>query len=649
MKAARKRRLRPKEILGIFSFSLFFYFFIWPVFKYKQNVELEYGQRLITYLNSTRNYTYSKTQACRFPIIDPFDPTILSYVRHPAELKCQRVQPSFVTVRLNRLYLDEGLARQHNLRDLKYALFRRQNGSDYNVIYDPYREFKGSISMNGANGCVFRGSYGENKAYIDIFASVNPIFPKAPKNDGKYRPNVMIIGIDSVSRSNVIRNLPKTYGYLTSKIGGFDFRGYAKIDDNTSPNMIALTTGRRVTVKASELPLDPQKEFVDSWPFIWKNFSQNGYNTLLAEEQPGVWSYKAMGFKYQPTDVYFRPFGHILNDNPIYRTMSPFCYLNMPETEHVLASIERFIEAQTSQSIPYFLFSFLWKLSHDDINMIERLDNLLYTWLQRIHMKELLRETVIIFMSDHGNRFDDIRSTLIGRYEERMPFLFARPPESLFKRYPEAKENLKNNLWRFTNQYDVYETLVDIVTHKIDVKRTDTFKNRGHSLFHEIPEDRTCKDADIDEHFCVCQEETPLDVADKMAKAAAEEVIHEINMELTPVNKLCQPVKLEKIVDARLLKANDKVKNNNRWHWNKFIGDTNIKSVISFIRLTLKAQPNNAMFEASVQVTQSDGQTKFSVNLDQISRINSYGQAAKCVSDGFRKLEKICTCSESSI
>ncbi|CAD5218426.1 unnamed protein product [Bursaphelenchus okinawaensis] len=649
MKSARKRRLRPKEIFGISVFFTFFYLFIWPVFRYKQNVELEYGQRLITFLNQTHYFTYDTSQTCRFPIIDPFDPSILSYVRHPTELKCAKVQPNFVTPKLNRLYLDYNLARQHGLRDLKYSLFRRQNGSDYGVTYDPFREFKDTISMNGANGCVLRGSYGENKAYVDIFPSVNPIFPKKPKNDGKYRPNVMIIGIDSVSRSNFIRNLPKTYEYLTEKISGFDFRGYAKIDDNTSPNMIALTIGRKVTVKSSELPLDPQKEFVDKWPFIWKNFSKNGYTTLLAEEQPGIWSYKAMGFKYHPTDVYFRPFAHILNDNPIYRSLSPYCYLNMPESEHVLRGIERFIESQTSQQLPYFLFSFLWKLSHDDINMIERLDTLLSSWLQRIHTRGLLRETFIVFMSDHGNRFDDIRSTLIGRYEERMPFLFIRPPESMLQKYPEVKQNLANNLWRFTNQYDVYETLADIVNNQINVKSRESFKNRGHSLFREIPLDRTCKDANIDEHFCVCQEEQPLDKTSSIAKKAADAVINEINKELELVKSLCVTVELENILDARLLKANEKVKNNNRWHFDQFIGDSNIKSVISFVRLTLKAKPNNALFEASVQVSQTATSESYAVTVDQISRINSYGLAAKCVSENVRKLEKICTCSESSI
>ena len=70
--------------------------------------------------------------------------------------------------------------------------------------------------------------------------------------------NVLILGIDSTSRSNFIRNMPKTYKALTTVLGGWDLRGYTKIDDSTFPNVMAMLTGYRVTVQDSELPVDIQ-------------------------------------------------------------------------------------------------------------------------------------------------------------------------------------------------------------------------------------------------------------------------------------------------------------------------------------------------------------------------------------------------------
>lgn len=72
---------------------------------------------------------------------------------------------------------------------------------------------------------------------------------------------------------------------------------------------------------------------------------------------------------------------------------------------------------------------------------------------------------------------------------------------------------------------------------------------------------------------------------------------------------------------------------------------------VSYIRLTFKAQPNAAIFEATVQVKEYPGKPisveNFKIGLDQISRINAYGQAASCVAEKFRRLEKICTCGET--
>ena len=118
-------------------------------------------------------------------------------------------------------------------------------------------------------------------------------------------------------------------------------RGYVKIDDNTFPNMVAVLTGYRATVQKSEFKLDPQHEFVDDWPFVWKNLSKIGYTTMLAEEQPGIFSYKAPGFKKQPTDVYLRSYGRLLNELSLYKLSTPFCFNTKPEALTVLESIER--------------------------------------------------------------------------------------------------------------------------------------------------------------------------------------------------------------------------------------------------------------------------------------------------------------------
>lgn len=125
---------------------------------------------------------------------------------------------------------------------------------------------------------------------------------------------------------------------MTDIVGGWDMRGYVKIDDNTFPNMAAVLTGHKATVQKSEFFENPQREFVDNWPFIWKNFSNVGFTTMLAEEQPGIFSYKAPGFKKQPTNVYLRSYAKLLTDEPSYE---PYCFSDKPEALLILESIER--------------------------------------------------------------------------------------------------------------------------------------------------------------------------------------------------------------------------------------------------------------------------------------------------------------------
>lgn len=53
---------------------------------------------------------------------------------------------------------------------------------------------------------------------------------------------------------------------------------------------------------------------------------------------------------------------------------------------------------------PRFVFSFHGGLSHDSINLIEAADDDVVSWLESLKGKQLLDNTILIFMSDHGIR-----------------------------------------------------------------------------------------------------------------------------------------------------------------------------------------------------------------------------------------------------
>jgi len=224
-----------------------------------------------------------------------------------------------------------------------------------------------------------------------------------------------------------------------------------------------------------------------------------------------------------------------------------------------------------------------------------------------------------------------------------MPFIAIYLPPKFQKSYPAAFQNLKINSNRLTAAYDVYETLVDIFSENFGKIQRKTFKNRGQSLFRPISERRTCSNLEIPMHFCLCQQEEPIDSNSKLIEKATQTVLKIISNALEDQKKNCAELVLKEILHAQKFKTNQRVLYNNRWHYNTFIQDRNVTDILEFYRITFKTAPGNGIFEALVQYnTNSD---EFSVKLDSISRINAYGHDGDCMSMIDRNLEKYCFCT----
>lgn len=113
---------------------------------------------------------------------------------------------------------------------------------------------------------------------------------------------------------------------------------------------------------------------------------------------------------------------------------------------------------------PQFVFSFHGELSHDSINLVGVADNDIKNWLQLLHSNGLLDYTILIIMSDHGNRFADVRKTLQGKQEERLPFFSYTFPKSFKEKYTNEYEQFKLNLDKLTTPFDIHATFVDLLS-----------------------------------------------------------------------------------------------------------------------------------------------------------------------------------------
>lgn len=92
---------------------------------------------------------------------------------------------------------------------------------------------------------------------------------------------------------------------------------------------------------------------------------------------------------------------------------------------------------------PIFAFNWLNELSHNDLNLIQQMDDDLVNFLTSI--EDLIDNSFVFIFSDHGIRFTDIVQTEIGEMEKNLPFFSLKIPKQLLQYFPQLKNILQNN------------------------------------------------------------------------------------------------------------------------------------------------------------------------------------------------------------
>ncbi|KAF4524379.1 hypothetical protein B566_EDAN007555 [Ephemera danica] len=260
-----------------------------------------------------------------------------------------------------------------------------------------------------------------------------------------------------------------------------------------------------------------------------------------------------------------------------------------------------------------------YKLITQDFNfdvpkgLTKVLDDEFAAFITRLNTSGILKNTFMLLLGDHGNRFDDIRKTKIGRIEESMPFLGIQLPESL--KY--LRENVQKNLNILTSWHDVYETLMDVAMNNTAFQSKQVrYGYHGLSLFRPISADRTCSEIGIPQKYCICSYEKELDLHEPHVLDSAQILIDHVNKLLKPHTNLCAKLTLDAVISSQLLMPNrpnysDEAKPS----------DPEMK-----IRILVSAKPSGAMLEGIVVFKPLSSKIEGEVN-----RINEYGNQSACI------------------
>lgn len=482
--------------------------------------------------------------------------------------------------------------------------------------------------------------YQDYHAFLPRKPDVEAKIKKAKRSDPGTPPlSLLIVGIDSVSRLNFHRMMPKTVKALRD-LGAVEMLGYNKVAENTYPNVIATLTG----LSSDEIQTTcwkNKKSPFDSCPFVWKNFSSSGYRTIFGEDACDIstFNYLKPGFRVQPTDYYLRPFC-IAAEREIgnhHKVNTNLC-LGARKNFQVLLDYT-YKTALEFRNDPYFAFFWQTSLTHDYLDYAQLGDDSYSSFINNLQRKNLLKKTALIVMSDHGIRWGSFRQTYQGRVEDSLPFVFLVIPDWWKERFPGAWVNLRRNTKSLTTAYDLHETLLDILNSQQLNEETMRQRNkqlsknitRGMSWFLPIPDSRTCSMAEIPEHWCMCHENKNVSLTDLNVRNSAKFIINELNRMLGKFRQ-CAVLKLKRLIDATMLTNEEKIQDKRK--------SKKEKAAPWFdFTITLETEPGNAIFEGSLRYRNDSKKMELT---GAVSRLNAYGKQSACINDFNMRLYCYC-------
>lgn len=412
-----------------------------------------------------------------------------------------------------------------------------------------------------------------------------------------------------------------------------ELKGYNKIADNTFPNLMAILTG--LEGDSAYGVCNPTKLYqLENCSFIWTKYRDNGYVTGYGEDAAEIstFNYHKLGFVHEPTDYYLRPYMTAAEKElkSVIKYSMKYCVGPVPAGERILSYAKDF--ATTFANYSNFGLFWMNSFSHNDLNMPSGMDNAMLQFFQELSDRGVNENSIIVFFSDHGIRFGKIRNTKIGWLEERLPFIYIHVPKWFREQFAQEYRNLQINANRLTTPYDLYMTLQDVLVlaGKTDNLTPSSGCPKCQSLFSEISNERSCDDAAISPHWCVCNSYKVVSAENSTVRQAAAYVLSRIRQYIIDggpeIIRHCTNLTLNKIISAQ-------------------VGDSWYTKETYFL-MYIETMPGQAKYEATLSYIKSANasspiQDQFKLH-SSISRLDTYADQSYCINDA--TLKKYCFC-----
>ncbi|XP_017476839.1 PREDICTED: uncharacterized protein LOC108366872 isoform X2 [Rhagoletis zephyria] len=654
------RLLRRKQLIFLLIFVIFI-FYLGSSIRDGDNTDESVHVLHYSHVPGMKGFLVW-SESCRIPVVDVYAPDIMQHFKREKYKPCSKKKP-LTTVTFNttsKEYLLQiekseikSFGKSGRIRCCYQPIIRNGTGAKADEDYKLGKcvPFKDSVSLSAKIENILvqcdsnkRNVYKNGHPLIsekpDVLERLKTWREKDDERGGTKPPSVLMIGIDSISRVNLIRAMPKTAQHLYDN-DWFELSGYNKIDDNTFPNLMALLAGynKYTTVKKC-----PPKVLgaLDNCSLIWNTFREHGYVTGYGEDAAEIstFNYYKVGFVKPPVDYYLRPF-QLAAEHHLYKTLKSgltFCLGYQQSAQFVLDYAIEF--ATRFKDHP--LFGLFWanSFSHNNLSDASSMDVVVLNYLQRLEKLGILDRSIVVFFSDHGLRFGPARATTSGHMEERLPFIFIWLPPYLKQKYPSFVNALSVNKNRLTTPYDLHMTLKHFLRLSERIEDKDKASvlapaegcTNCQTLLEPVPLDRSCNDAAIDEHWCTCipyrKVNKNMHIVQKLGTMTVN-YINELvrNFNNGSLTSLCRSLQLGNVISAHRSCKDFRPKDANG-------------TALDVYRLHLITKPNSADFEVTLRYNPATETIKIT---GEISRLNTYFKDSHCVADSFVK--KYCSCA----
>lgn len=328
------------------------------------------------------------------------------------------------------------------------------------------------------------------------------------RKDKLLSKNVIHFFIDSLSRDNFRRQLPKTKAFFerfyrndASQAQIFQFFKYHGIASWTLANMVPIFFGVDFTYRKNPPPTHYNKYFKEAGFVTGQGHGYCGKE--IFDLEPGnMEKFNFEFFDHEINPIYCDP-NFSVPGHPFAILNGPYamkrrCLYGKDTHTYIFDYVKSFWEQYEKE--PKF-FRLAFQDAHEGTGeVIKYMDDKIVDLFQFLESKGSLEDTIIVFHSDHGVNMPGFYTFVDAedfQIEKSLPTFFLFLPQNVAQMYKDQLISKENML---VTPYDIHNTFLEIIN-----APSHAFNKIGGSLFGPINEKkRDCDTFNIRDPFCNC-------------------------------------------------------------------------------------------------------------------------------------------------